>query len=566
MVNGRRSRGGRAARRVVRRGALLGGATTWLRVFLALFFVLAACAPSGPSGTPGSVGPKAGEPAAPGGELTFIVGAEPPSFDGHRETSFAMLHWTAPHYSLLVRLDPDKLPTVVPDVAERWSVSQDGLTYTFNLRRDVKFHDGSPLTSKDVKATYEKIVNPPPGVVSARKASYEVIDKIETPDEATVVFRLKWPSASMLANFASPWNFLYKAEILERDPRWYEKNIMGSGPFTFVEYVPGSHWVGKKNPDYFVKDRPYLDGFRAIFVRDASAQVAAVRGGRAQVEFRGFPPAARDDLVRAMGTQITVQESPWVCVLYVALNNEKRPFDDVRVRRALNLAIDRWGGSRALSQITFVKGVGAVMRPGGPFAMPESELVKMPGWGRDANAARNEARRLLREAGVGEGFQFVLKNRDVREPYEAVGVFLIDQWKQIGLNVSQVTLETGPYTNDLRAGNYDAALDFNCDFMDEPDLQLIKFVSAEKSPINYSRYKDATLDDLYERQSRETDAEKRKQLVWEFERRAVGEMAYQLPTIWWHRIVPHAARLRGWTITPSHYLNQDLRDVWLAKT
>jgi peptide/nickel transport system substrate-binding protein len=132
--------------------------------------------------------------------------------------------------------------------------------------------------------------------------------------------------------------------------------------------------------------------------------------------------------------------------------------------------------------------------------------------------------------------------------------------------VSQVTLETGPYTNDLRAGNYDVALDFNCDFMDEPDLQLIKFISAEKSPINYSRYRDPTLDDLYERQSRETNAEQRKQLVWEFERRSVGEMAYQLPTIWWHRIIPHAANLKGWTITPSHYLNQDLRDVWLART
>ena len=129
-----------------------------------------------------------------------------------------------------------------------------------------------------------------------------------------------------------------------------------------------------------------------------------------------------------------------------------------------------------------------------------------------------------------------------------------------------MTLETGPYTVDLRGGNYDTALDFNCDFMDEPDLQLIKFVSADKSPINYARYQDATLDDLYERQSRETDPEQRKRLIWQFEKRALDEMAYQLPTIWWHRIIPHAATVRGWKITPSHYLNQDLRDVWLAKS
>jgi len=540
----------------------------WIRCLLACALLLAACTPPAPavSGTPaaGDVKKPDGPPAA-GGELTFIVNAEPPSFDGHRETSFAMLHWTAPHYSTLVRLDPDKLPTVVPDVAERWTISQDGLVYTFNLRRNVKFHDGSQLTSKDVKATYDKIIFPPQGVPSVRQAAYAVVDKIETPDEYSVVFRLKRPSASMLANFASPWNFIYKAELLEKDPRWYEKNIMGTGPFSFGEYVPGSHWVGKKNPNYFVQGKPYLDGFRAIFVRDPAAGVGAIRGGRAQVEFRGFPPSARDDLSRAMGPQITVQESPWVCVLYIAINNEKKPFDDVRVRRALNLAIDRWGGSRALSQITFVKGVGAVMRPGSPFAMSDADLQKVPGWGTDVNAARTEARRLLREAGVTDGTQFVLKNRDVKEPYEAVGVFLIDQWKQIGLNVSQVQLETGPYTNDLRGGNYDVALDFNCDFMDEPDLQLIKFISSDKSPINYARYKDPQLDDLYDRQSRETNPEARKRLVAEFERRAVGEMAYQLPTIWWHRIVPHASNFKGWTITPSHYLNQDLRDVWLAK-
>ena len=542
--------------------------TVWLRLFVTLALLLTACAPSSPAatGTPGAGEKKADGPPVAGGELTFIVNAEPPSFDGHRETSFAMLHWTAPHYSTLVRLDPEKLPTVVPDVAERWSISQDGLAYTFNLRRNVKFHDGSQLTSKDVKATYEKIVNPPQGVVSVRQASYAVIDRIETPDEYTVVFRLKRPSASMLSNFASPWNFIYKAEILERDPRWYEKNIMGTGPFTFVEYVPGSHWVGKKNASYFIAGKPYLDSFRAISVRDLSAGVNAIRGGRAHAEFRGFPPSARDDLVRAMGPQITVQEAPWICVLYVSINNEKKPFDDVRVRRALNLAIDRWGGSRALSQITFVKGVGAAMRPGGPFAMSDADLQKIPGWGTDVNAARNEARRLLREAGVADGTQFVLKNRDVKEPYEAVGVYLIDQWKQIGLNVSQVTLETGPYTTDLRGGNYDLALDFNCDFMDEPDLQLIKYVSSDKSPINYARYKDATLDELYERQGRETNADARKRLIWEFERRAIGEMAYQLPTIWWHRIIPHASTMKGWPITPSHYLNQDLRDVWIAKS
>jgi peptide/nickel transport system substrate-binding protein len=171
----------------------------------------------------------AAERPVSGGELVFAVGGTPPSFDGHRETTFAMLHPVAPHYSTLLRFDPQGYPKIVGDVAESWAVSNDGLTYTFKIRRGILFHDGSQLTSKDVKATYEKIIFPPEGVASARQASYKVVEKIETPDILTVVFRLKQPSASFLAGLASPWNFIYKAEILEKDPRWYEKNIMGSG-------------------------------------------------------------------------------------------------------------------------------------------------------------------------------------------------------------------------------------------------------------------------------------------------------------------------------------------------
>jgi peptide/nickel transport system substrate-binding protein len=290
-----------------------------------------------------------------------------------------------------------------------------------------------------------------------------------------------------------------------------------------------------------------------------------VRGGRAAAEFRGFTPQARDDLVRAMGNQITVQESPWICALWVALNTEKKPFDDPRVRRALTLAVDRWEGSRALAQVAFVKEVGAAMRPGSPFAMPESELVKIPGFARDGNASKAQARELLRQAGVPENFSFVLKNRNVQMPYEPVAIFLIDQWRKVGLNPTQQVLETAAYNNDLRGGSYEAMVDFNCDFMDEPDLQLAKFISADRSPINYGRYSDPRLDELYDRQSRETDPEKRKQLVWEFERLALGEQAWQIPTIWWQRIIPHSSAMRGWKITPSHYVGQDLATVWLAK-
>src|SRR5918996_2356976 len=499
-----------------------------------------------------------------GGELVFAVGGSPPSFDGHRETTFAMIHPVAPHYSTLLRFDPENYPKIVGDVAESWQISKDRLTYTFKIRQGIQFHDGSQLTAKDVKATYDKIIFPPEGVVSARQATYAVVDKVESPDVQTVVFRLKHPSASFLANLASPWNFIYKADILAEDPRWYEKNIMGTGPFTYVEYVAGSHWVGKKNPNYFIKGQPYLDGYRAIFIRDTAPRVAAVRSGQALVEFRGFNPAARDDIVKTAGNQVVVQESPWVCNLTVTLNNEKKPFDDVRVRRALTLAIDRWGASKALSQISLMKHVGGLFRPGSEFAIPESELVKLAGFGKNIEASRTEARKLLKEAGVPEGFSFTLKNRNVREPYEVTGVYVIDQWRQIGLNVNHVQQEEGAYFNDFRQGNYDVGIDFNCDFMDEPDLQLIKFLSTDKSPLNYARYKDPILDDLYEKQGQAANLKERLKLLRQFEKRALDEQAYQFHVLWWQKINPHWAKVKGYKAVPSHYF-MHLLDIWLAE-
>jgi peptide/nickel transport system substrate-binding protein len=468
------------------------------------------------------------------------------------------------HYSLLVKFDTLNYPKVVGDLADAWTISPDGTAYTFRIRRGVRFHDGSILTARDIKASYDRIIFPQGDVVSVRQAMYEVVEKIETPSPYQVIFRLKWPSPAFLQTLASPFNWIYRADLLERDPHWPERNVMGTGPFKFVEYVRGSHWAAARNENYFLRGRPYLDGYRALFIRSASAQVAAVRSGQALVEFRGFSPAQRDEITRALGSKVTVQEGGWLCNNIVVFNIQKRPFDDARFRRALTLAVDRWGGSRALSQIAFVGPIGGVTRPGSEFATPESDLVKLAGYGRNITAARAEARKLLAEAKVSDGFSFTLKNRNVQMPYEYVGVFLIDQWRQIGLNVRHVVQETGPYLADLRAGDYEASVDFNCDFMDEPDVQLIKFISSDRSPLNYGNYTDRVLDRLYTEQSRTRDPAKRLALVRQFERRVLDEKAYQIYVLWWQRIVPHWTTLKGFKITSNHYVDPDLQDVWIS--
>src|SRR5881296_2350759 len=141
-----------------------------------------------------------------GGELVFAVPSEPPSYDAHREETFGVIHPLAPHYNALLRPDPtDKLATkIVGDLAESWTISKDGRTYTIKLRHGVKFHDGGEMTSKDVKASHDKILKPPAGVKSLRKDMYDSVTSVEAPDANTVVFKLKWPESSLLLALASP--------------------------------------------------------------------------------------------------------------------------------------------------------------------------------------------------------------------------------------------------------------------------------------------------------------------------------------------------------------------------
>jgi peptide/nickel transport system substrate-binding protein len=165
-----------------------------------------------------------------GGTLNFAVVAEPPTLDCHGVSTFAFAHPGRPHYSTLLKFSGQyDVMKIVGDLAESWEMSPDGLSYTFKLFKGVKFHDGAEMTSEDVKASYERIVNPPEGVVSLRRSAHADIGGIEAPDPYTVVFKMKQPNASMLIHFASPWNCIYRAAKLKEDPRFPEKTILGTG-------------------------------------------------------------------------------------------------------------------------------------------------------------------------------------------------------------------------------------------------------------------------------------------------------------------------------------------------
>ena len=496
-----------------------------------------------------------------GGTLQFAISAETPNYDCHGSDTFATLHFAAPFYSTLLKFNLDKYPEVMGDLADSWTVAPDLMTYTFKLHPGVKFHDGRDLTSEDIKATYDRLRNPPAGVVSTRQATFADIGTIETPDPLTVIFKMKAVNAAMLEHFASPWNCIYSAKDLASDPNFPKAHVNGTGPFIFVEHVKGSHVAGKRNDAYFRKGLPYLDGFKGVFTLQAAAMLNAIQGGQVMAEFRGVSPAERDRIVQAMGDKIRVEESSWTLNLLVVFNTERKPFDDVRVRKALLMAIDRWGGSAGLSRISTLRQVGGVLRPGSPFATPEADLVKLPGFSKDIKASREEAKKLLAEAGV-PNLKFTLWNRNLAMPYTPAGIFLVDQWRQIGVEVEHKQSDTAPYLANMGSGNFDVAIDFSNLFMDDSSLALAKYLSFKRAPENRSRSNDAELDKLYDDHIRERDPEKRRALIQAFEKR-LFEQGYQEPLLWWHRIVLTHKVVMGWKMSPSHNLGQDLAEVWL---
>jgi len=505
-----------------------------------------------------------------GGTFTYMIPADaPPSLDLHREATYALVHAVAPFYSVLMRVNPENPSDTTQFVCDLCTsipkATDDGKTYTFKIRTDVKFHDGSPLTAADVAASWHEIVFPRKGVLSARQNWYSVVDSIEAPDATTVVFKLKFATSTFLPSLADPYAAIYPKAILDKDPHWFEQHVMGSGPFKFVAYDIGQDIKGERNPDYYHKGLPYLDSFVGIFSEKQVVRVEAIRSGRAAMEFRGLPPSAINDLKRELGDKVRVQTSDWNCGNLITPNERRKPFDDVRVRKALLLAVDQWGGAPALSKIANVHTVGGIVFPGSPLAATKEELQKMAGFWPDIEKSRAEARRLLKEAGQ-ENLHVELLNRNVDQPYKYVGTWLVDQWSKIGVTATQRVVPTGPWFAAMRGGEFDVVVEANCNSVVNPVLDTQKYLPHDVFVENYGGYSDPEEADIYNKMLRETDFTKQRELMRQYETRIVDTEAREFPMLWWYREIPERSYVHGWKIGPSHYINQDLSDIWLDQS
>jgi peptide/nickel transport system substrate-binding protein len=259
-----------------------------------------------------------------------------------------------------------------------------------------------------------------------------------------------------------------------------------------------------------------------------------------------------------------VQTSDWNCGNLITPNSRRKPFDDVRVRKALLLAIDQWHGAPALSKIANVHTVGGIVFPGSPLAATKAELEQMAGFWPDIEKSRAEARRLLKEAGA-EGLTFELLNRNVDQPYMFVGTWIIDEWSKIGVHATQKVVPTGPWFEAMRDGNFAVVVEANCNGVVNPLMDTQKYLPRSVYTENYGNYDDQKEIDLYQQMLHEPDVAKQRALMREFEKQVVDTEAHEFPMLWWYRIIPYRSYVKGWKISPSHYLNQDLSTIWLDK-
>jgi peptide/nickel transport system substrate-binding protein len=495
-----------------------------------------------------------------GGILNYGVAGGPHTLDCHAGNSFAVLHHLGPHYSTLMKTDNRNYPNTIGDLAKSWTISPDHLTYTFKLHENVKFHDGTALTSEDVRASFQRIIDPPAGVVSAWRSMYADLKSVEAPDKDTVVFKMSAPNSGMLSIFGSPWACIYSAAKLKEDPKYPEKTVMGTGPFQLVEHVSGSHWTGKRFDGYFRPGLPYLDGFKAIAL-SSTALINALAGGQIDAEFRGVTPADQQRIQASRGANIRFEEAEGMGLFMVSFNTKVKPYDDIRVRRALTLAVDRWGGIEPMSRISTLKYVSSFQRPGAPDALPKAQLEKLPGFGRDIKAARAEARRLLAEAGV-PNLKFTLINRGPDMPYAPFALYLIDQWRQIGVTVDQQVVDTANWAQRRTSGNFSVIVDVTGDWGEDPSFVMARFLSSDSSFNNPTGFSDPKIEQLFQAQKLEFDPAKRTQAVNVLENYIV-EQIFTMPVFRTVRLLPFATKVQNYPVVPVHNWLGDVSEIWL---
>ena len=479
-----------------------------------------------------------------GGILNIADPVGPPVLDPHKDGSYQSsgMVLTIMYEGLLIR---DEKGELKPHLAETWK-SVSPTVHEFKIRRGVTFHNGREMDASDVKYSFERVIEPKTG--SPFRAIWSVIDKVETPDKWTARFTLKYPSAPFLNYLAGPYGHQIVAKEAVEQHTDLNQVAVGTGPFKLVEYVPDSHLKFERHAGYWKKGVPYLDGLNVRIVKDESARLAAARAGAADIT---YVTAVNAPAVKA-DRNLTLVEGDNVfygmTLAQFIPNTSKAPFSDLRVRQAMNLAIDR---KEMVDTVVFGSGVvSGPIPPGmGAFAVKPDYRVDL-----------DRAKALLREAGHPSGFKATAKVSP-QYPLDVADCQMIKaQLGKIGIELDIQLVEWGQFLKEWLGGNYDTVCLTSGPLADPDGFTYDYFHS--KSPRNRSKFFTGELDDIVTQARQAVEPAKRRELLVDVQRRIL-ELAPVIYLYSANGFEVHRTPVKGYK--PNRVSRYGLSETWLDK-
>jgi peptide/nickel transport system substrate-binding protein len=500
-----------------------------------------------------------------GGILNWFDYGDPGRLDVHTESPLVVQQATAGVYSGLLHYDPEEPTKVIGDLAERWTVSPDGKTHTFHLRKGVKWHDGQPFSSADVKATFDRILNPDFKSPKCGASLKPIVASVEAVDPNTVTFQLKFAAAPFLPSIASAWCRIAAKHVLAKygDLNAAEAQI-GTGPFKFKKYERGSVIEWERNPNYFIPGLPYLDGVKQFILTAGPTQVAAAKAGKIML-WDAWPPMRKTqaDELRNARNDVDIFQTSINTLFLIYLNAAKPPFNNPDLRRAANLAIDR---QELVAKSLEGAGVPcAILDPKllGDFALPLEEVSKTPGCRQPKDQDLAEAKRLV-DKHYPNGLDIEVAVRSVGN-YVDRAQLVVAQLRKVGIRGTLKTHESAAGYAAWGKGDFIiiATQDRSMDVNDPSSVFHIAYTTEGGS--NYGRWSDPKVDELADRALREANRDKRKQLYWELQRYILGRAdTASIPVGWVEGWFFKDKRLRNYKPGVTTYDNNTFMKVWLA--